>query len=56
MPELKCTVQTCVHNQQLRPECEKSPGDLLRQLSGEKRRRLQQFRKLRACSIRLFHH
>ena len=39
-----------------RPECEKSPGDLLRQLSGEKRWKLQQFRKFRACRIRLFHH
>ena len=53
MPELKCTVQTCVHNQKFlcdldsisgrRSECEESAGDMLRQLSGEKGRDLYEF-------------
>ena len=52
MPELKCTVQTCVHNQQFLCNLDKIEvggnkanalrGDLLRQLSGKKRRQLFQ--------------
>ena len=48
MPELKCTVQTCVHNKQFlcdldanpsrRKRCKTSKRDMLRQLSGAKRR------------------
>ena len=58
MPELKCTVQTCVHNQQFLCDLDKIQvgGQNAKQLSGEKRRKLQQFRKFRACRIRLFHH
>ena len=48
MPELQCTVQTCVHNKQFlcdldairsrRKRCKNIQRDVLRQLSGAKRR------------------
>ena len=66
MPELKCTVQTCVHNQQFLCDLDKiqvggqnakNPQETCcDSFQGEKRRKLQQFRKFRAYRIRLFHH
>ena len=57
MPDLKCTVQTCVHNYKFlcdsggRRYCKDCTGDLLRQLSGEKRRQLYECSSFRPVSF-----
>ena len=69
MPELKCTVQTCVHNQQFLCDLDKiqvggqnakNPQETCCDSFQERKdgsySKLQQFRKFRACRIRLFHH
>lgn len=61
MPDLKCTVQTCVHNYKFLCDLDKiqvggdtgkdCTGDLLRQLSGEKRRQLYECSSFRPVSF-----